>query len=117
MCEMRILLLLPLENRKASQTSDVGHRYKLAGGTLGRTVPSFRIALAQEEAEWREYRSYLGKKERKAFDEMFAIVRLYISACSNAVKPIRIHVIVATILFHHFLDLIDIAEGLKGHES
>jgi len=35
-------------------------------------VPSFRLALAQEEAEWKEYRRYLGKKERKAFDEMFA---------------------------------------------
>ena len=80
---------------------------------MGRTVPSFRIALAEEEAEWKEYRRYLGKRERKAFDEMFAIVRLYISACSNAVNPIRIHVIIATILFHHFLDLMDIAEELE----
>jgi hypothetical protein len=80
---------------------------------LGRTVPSFRIALAEEESEWKkEYRRYLGKRERKAFDEMFAIVRLYISACSNAVNPIRIHVIIVTILFHHFLDLMDIAEDL-----
>jgi len=78
-------------------------------------VPSFRLALAQEEAEWKEYRRYLGKKERKAFDEMFAAVRLYISACSSAIKPVRIYVIVATILFHHFLELIDLAQelGLK----
>ena len=81
---------------------------------MGRTVPSFRIALAEEESEWKkEYRRYLGKRERKAFDEMFAIVRLYISACSNAINPIRIHVIIVTILFHHFLDLIDIAEKLE----
>lgn len=79
---------------------------------MGRTVPSFRIALAEEEAEWKEYRKYLGKRERKAFDEMFAIVRLYVSACSNAVKPVRIYVIVVTIIFHHFLELIDIAKDL-----
>lgn len=79
---------------------------------MGRTVPSFRIALAEEEAEWKEYRKYLGKRERKAFDEMFSIVRLYISACSNAVKPVRIYVIVVTIIFHHFLKLIDIAKDL-----
>jgi hypothetical protein len=84
---------------------------------LGRTVPSFRIALAEEESEWKEYRRYLGKKEKKAFDEMFAIVRLYISACSNAVNPIRIHVIIVTILFHHFLDLMDIAEELESEEG
>ena len=80
---------------------------------MGRTISSFRLALAEEESEWRkEYRQYLGKRERKAFDEMFAIVRLYISACSNAVNPIRIRIIIVTILFHHFLDLMDIAEGL-----
>ena len=79
---------------------------------MGRTISSFRIALAEEEAEWKDYRRYLGKRERKAFDEMFTMVRLYISACSNAVNPVRIHVIITTILFHHFLDLLDIAEDL-----
>ncbi len=63
-----------------------------------------------------EYRKYFDKKEKKAFDEMFAIVRLYDSACSNAVNPIRIHVIIVTILLHHFLDLIGITKdlGLNG---
>jgi hypothetical protein len=84
---------------------------------LGRTISSFRTALSEEEAEWKEYRRYLGKRERKAFDEMFAIVRLYVSACSNAVNPIRIHVIIVTILFHHFLDLMNIAEDLGLHRS
>jgi hypothetical protein len=80
---------------------------------LGRTISSFRIALAEEESEWRkEYRKYLSKRERKAFDEMFALVRPYVSPCSNAVNPIRIRVIIVTILFHHFLDLMYIAEDL-----
>jgi hypothetical protein len=64
---------------------------------MGRTISSFRLALAEEESEWRkEYLQYLGKSERKAFDDMFAIVRLYISACSNAVNPIRIRIIIVT---------------------
>ncbi len=79
---------------------------------LGRTVPSFRIALTGEVAEWKEYRNYLGKKEKRALDEMFALVGSYISACSNAVVPIRIHVVIVTILFHHYLELLEITREL-----
>jgi hypothetical protein len=28
---------------------------------MGRTIPSFRIALAMEEAEWKPFRNVLGK--------------------------------------------------------
>jgi len=84
---------------------------------LGRTIPSFRLALADEESAWSEYRKHLTKKERKAFYEMFAIVRLYVSACSNVAKPVRIYVILTSILLHHYLDLIDIANTLQfAHE-
>jgi hypothetical protein len=32
---------------------------------MGRTIPSFRIALAMEKAEWKPYRNALDKKDRK----------------------------------------------------
>lgn len=47
---------------------------------MGRTVPSFRIALADEESEWKDYRKHLDNSERKDFDDMFALPRLYVSA-------------------------------------
>jgi hypothetical protein len=81
---------------------------------MGRTLPSFRLALAEEERDWSDYRKHLTKKERLAFDDMFASVRLYISACSNAAKPVRIYVIAMTLLFHHFLDLADMSNQLEG---
>jgi hypothetical protein len=80
---------------------------------LGRTIPSFRLALADEESNWSEYRKYLDKKQRHAFDEMFASVRLYISACSNAAKPVRIYVILISILLDHYIDLLDMADKLE----
>jgi hypothetical protein len=49
---------------------------------MGRTIPSFRIALTIEEGEWKPFRNALDKSDRKKFDEMFDIPRLYISACS-----------------------------------
>jgi hypothetical protein len=49
---------------------------------MGRTVPSFRIVIAEEKAEWKPFRNALDKKESKEFDDMFDTPKLYISACS-----------------------------------
>jgi hypothetical protein len=48
---------------------------------MGRTVPSFRIVLETEKAEWMSFRSALNKSEKKEFDDMWDIPRLYITAC------------------------------------
>ncbi|MBA4451799.1 MAG: hypothetical protein H2B03_01285, partial [Nitrosopumilaceae archaeon] len=48
---------------------------------MGRTVPSFRIALYHEEKKWKKFRSSLCKKDKELFDDIFATARLYISAC------------------------------------
>jgi hypothetical protein len=68
---------------------------------LGRTVTSFRIALAMEEREWKPFRNALDKSDRKKFDEMFNIPRLYLSACSYAVQPVRLYPILMSILLYY----------------
>jgi hypothetical protein len=40
---------------------------------MGRTVPSFRIVLEMEKAEWGPFRNALDKSERREFDDMFDI--------------------------------------------
>ena len=72
---------------------------------MGRTIPSFRIAALLEEKEWKSFRKYLNKNDKKAFDEMFSIARLYNSACSYASFPIRIYPIMMSIVFHHYKTL------------
>jgi hypothetical protein len=44
---------------------------------MGRTMPSFRISLEMEERDWKPFRNALDKSDRKKFDEMFDIPRLY----------------------------------------
>jgi hypothetical protein len=44
-----------------------------------------------QKEEWKPFRNALGKKERKKFDEMFDIPRLYITACSNSVQLVPLH--------------------------
>ena len=58
---------------------------------MGRTVPSFRNVLEMEKQGWKSFHNALGKSERKEFDEMFDIPRLYITTCSNSVQLVPFH--------------------------
>lgn len=67
---------------------------------MGRTMPSFRMAHMQEQARWRAFRQSLDKSDRKLFDELFDLSMLYLSGCSCAAKPVRIHPIFMAMAFH-----------------
>ena len=81
---------------------------------MGRTIPSFRIASAMEEKEWKAFRKYLDKSNRKAFDDMFTISHLYNSASSYSAKLIRIQPIFISIIFHHYKQLRNIANQIEA---
>jgi hypothetical protein len=72
---------------------------------MGRTIPSFRIALAMEKKEWKSFRIALDKKEKKDFDDMFDTPKLYISAGFNSVQLVPLHPIIISILFRHYQEL------------
>jgi hypothetical protein len=84
---------------------------------MGRTIPSFRIALAMEKADWKPFRNALDKKERKKFDEMFDIPRFYISACSNSVQYVRLHPIFMSILLYHYKQLTECISEVEQIEA
>lgn len=72
---------------------------------MGRTIPSFRIALAMEKEDWKPFRNALSKSDRKEFDEMWELPKFYISACSNSVQYVRLHPILMSILLYHYKEL------------
>jgi hypothetical protein len=84
---------------------------------MGRTVPSFRIVIAQEMKERKPFRNALDKKEKKDFDEMFDIPRLYVSACSSSVQLVPLQPIIISILFHHYKELKQCMEDIKQIEG
>jgi hypothetical protein len=83
---------------------------------MGRTMPSFRISLEMEERDWKPFRNALDKSDRKKFDEMFDIPRLYISACSNSVQYVRLHLILISILLYHYKQLTECIEQVEQIE-
>jgi hypothetical protein len=84
---------------------------------MGRTIPSFRIALAMEKEEWKPFRNALDKSDRKKFDEMWDIPRWYISACSNSVQYVRLHPILMSILLYNFKELTKSIEEIERIEA
>jgi hypothetical protein len=72
---------------------------------MGRTIPSFRNVIATEQAEWKVFRNAIDKSERKSFDELWDVPKLYVSACSNSVQLVPLHPIIISILFHHYKEL------------
>jgi len=84
---------------------------------MGRTIPSFRIALGMEKEDWKPFRNALDKKDRKEFDDMFDIPKFYISACSNSVQYVRLHPIVMSILLYHYKQLTKCISDVEQIES
>ncbi len=78
---------------------------------MGRTIPSFRIALMQEETTWKPFRDALDKKEKACFDRLFLASRLHISACMMAAKPVRIHAIMMAILLYQYKQLLSLSDA------
>jgi hypothetical protein len=79
---------------------------------MGRTIPSYRIASQMEIWKWRPFRKLLDKQDRKVFDEMLSISRLYNVAGTMACRPVLIHVILMSIIFEHYKQLTKII-GIK----
>lgn len=80
---------------------------------MGRTVPSFRIALGQEIDSWREFKHSLHGLEKKFFEDMVNRSRCYASAASAAVRLFRFEAFFMTITLDHYKSLLAIAEGLE----
>jgi hypothetical protein len=84
---------------------------------MGKTIPSFRIASAMEEKEWKSFRKALDKSDRKIFDDIFAICHLYNSASSYSAKYVRRHPIFMSIIFHHYKQLSKLSKQIEEKSS
>ena len=66
---------------------------------MGKTVPSFRMALEFEINRWRGFRKALTSDEdREAFDELMDLCRNNAMAAGNACNPIIFEPMVISIL-------------------
>ena len=64
---------------------------------MGKTVPSYRMALEFEMNRWKNFRKTLLDDEKQAFDEIMDIARINAMAAGNACKPIVFEPLVMSI--------------------
>jgi hypothetical protein len=67
---------------------------------MGKTVPSYRMALETEIARWRGFSKALRVEEREAFEAVMDACRSYASAASNATNAILFEPMAMSILLH-----------------
>jgi len=65
---------------------------------LGKTVPSYRLALEDEISRWKGFRNALREEDAHVFDELMDMCRNNGMASSNATNPIIFEPMVMSIL-------------------
>lgn len=87
---------------------------------MGRTIPSYRMAIDMEIAKWKPFRDALRKPEKDIFENMLLRSKLYASAGGMALRPIVLEAVFMSILFDHHIRLLKLAaeiERIKTPES
>ena len=65
---------------------------------LGKTVPSYRVALDHEMQRWNGFARALRQDDRIVFEQLMDICKNYASAASNATRPVLFEAMAMTIL-------------------
>jgi hypothetical protein len=81
---------------------------------MGKTVPSYRMALEWEIDKWRGFRKALAsEEEREAFDELMDMCRKYASESSCATNPIIFEPMVMSIMLAQQNQLRELAQAKR----
>ncbi len=84
---------------------------------MGKTVPTYRMALEFEIAQWKGFRKALRtEEERQAFDELMDMCRNNAMASGNACNPVIFEPMVMSILLFHQKRLRDLEKKLNGNK-
>ena len=65
---------------------------------MGKTVPSYRVALEHEIQLWNGFARALRQDDRTVFEQLMDTCKNYASAASNATRPVLFEAMAMTIL-------------------
>jgi hypothetical protein len=85
---------------------------------MGKTVPSYRIALEDEIYKWKDFRNALANEEEKtAFDDLMDMCRNLASAGSCACNPIIFEPMAMTIMLAQQKKILKLESQLNGLQA
>ena len=81
---------------------------------MGKTVPSYRMALENEIKRWDGFSRALRNDDREAFEQMMNACRNYASAASNATRPVLLEAMFMSILLSQQKALMEIKREVES---
>jgi len=81
---------------------------------VGKTVPSYRMALESEIKRWDGFSKALRNDDREAFEQMMNACRNYASAASNATRPVLVEAMFMSILLAQQKVLMEIKREVES---
>lgn len=81
---------------------------------MGRTVPTYRIALERMAQQWSDFRRALRKGDREAFESLIRSARMHASAATYAVSLDPTESAFLSMLLEHEKELIRLRKALDG---
>jgi len=83
---------------------------------MGRTIPSYRMALEAELQAWKAFGEALREDDRKAFEELTDTCRRYASAAGAAARPVIFEGMLMSMLLSHQKTLREILAKLEARK-
>ena len=81
---------------------------------MGRTVPTYRIALERMAQQWSDFRRALRKGDREAFESLIRSARMHASAATYAVSLDPTESAFLSMLLEHEKELMRLRKALDG---
>jgi hypothetical protein len=84
---------------------------------MGRTVPTYRLALEAMAQQWNDFRRALRKEDREAFDSLVNRARMHASAATYAISLDPAESALLSMLLEHEKELIEVKRRLGREEG
>ncbi len=81
---------------------------------MGKTVPSYRIALEEEIARWKGFVEALRSEDREAFERLMDACRSYASSGSNSTRPVLFEPMAMSMLLSQEKEIIKLRRDLDA---
>lgn len=84
---------------------------------MGRTVPTYRLALEAMAQQWNDFRRALRKDDREAFDALLNRARMHASAATYAISMDPTESAIMSMLLEHEKELSRLRKEIGGQDG
>jgi 2,4-dienoyl-CoA reductase-like NADH-dependent reductase (Old Yellow Enzyme family) len=81
---------------------------------MGKTVPSYRLALDEEIGRWKGFTEALRSDDREAFEQLMDACRSYASAGSNSTRPVMFEPMAMSIMLSQQKKIVKLQKALDA---